>query len=71
MARDTNAEVYEPDHPMFGKSVYDFLMFTVRWEKDAECWWVYLKKVSAIPLQTEPLGPVESKERPKEKVRRI
>ena len=42
LARDANAEIFPPDHPQHGISVYDPLLIRVVF--DERDWWIYIEQ---------------------------
>jgi len=58
--REQNAETYELEHPMHGRSEYDKLIFKVNLREGQ--WWVYIEVNTINPLKIEGLSGVEDKE---------
>lgn len=56
--RDENRRLYDDDHHMWGKSIYDILKVTVDKESD-DIWWLYVKKFDTSNFVVEDLSSLE------------
>lgn len=55
--RQANTETYNPDHKMYGRSVYDTI--TCRLEVEAGQQWLNLEKIDAREFEIEELGKLK------------
>jgi hypothetical protein len=54
--RGANATVYNPDHPMFGTSVYDPYVVQIFPDEDGDGCWIYIQPIGAQVLLIEGLS---------------
>lgn len=52
--RKDNRSSYQPDHKLYGRSIYDPLVIQLKNEDDK--WWMYIQRMDASALNIEPLG---------------
>lgn len=52
--RKDNRQSYQPDHKLYGRSIYDPLVIQLKNEDDK--WWMYIQRMDASALNIEPLG---------------
>jgi len=60
--RDDNKKLYEPDHPMHGRSMYDRLVFKIKQLNGQR--FLYLEQTLAIAPKIEPLSGVKEEAKP-------
>lgn len=58
IVRQDNTSVYDTDHPMHGRSIYDPLVVREPREEDGKIW-LYIEKISIEKLEIQPLGEDE------------
>lgn len=60
--REANAQIYDEDHKLHGRSRYDDLFCTIRQDKGQ--WYLYLERRNADTLEIEPLGGENEQQEP-------
>jgi hypothetical protein len=52
--RKDNRAMYQPDHKLYGRSIYDPIVIRLR--QEGTQWWMYLERFDAGSLNIQPLG---------------